>query len=193
MFYFTVGLVFQVLGFWVWSFICGPANKKLNKPCWDCHHQPMVCLHCSSDLVPSTTALSKGAESCASLYEVQTEHTTLLEGTTTLCCNHSKHTFVREVRFRRNSTLFLIRAKINQFCRRPLRSGENGELAEFWKLLKSRTFPLVPEQELISFRDLVLPLKNTFFYGRTAVVASVVMIWVKSLVTEREALKKAKD
>lgn len=51
----------------------------------------------------------------------------------------------------------------------------------------------MPEQELISFRDLVLPLKNTFFNGRTAVVASVVMIWVKSLVTEREALKKAKD
>lgn len=50
----------------------------------------------------------------------------------------------------------------------------------------------MPEQELISFRDLVLSLKNTFFYGRTAVVASVVMIWVKSLVTEREALKKAK-
>lgn len=50
----------------------------------------------------------------------------------------------------------------------------------------------MPEQELISFRDLVLSLKNTFFYGRTAVVASVVMIWVKSLVTEREALKKEK-
>lgn len=50
----------------------------------------------------------------------------------------------------------------------------------------------MPEQELISFRDLVLSLKNTFFYARTAVVASVVMIWVKSLVTEREALKKAK-
>lgn len=48
------------------------------------------------------------------------------------------------------------------------------------------------EQELISFRDLVLSLKNTFFYGRAAVAASVVMIWVKSLVTEREALKKAK-
>lgn len=59
--------------------------------------------------------------------------------------------------------------------------------------MESCTFPAVPEQELISFRDLVLPLKNTFFYGRTAVVASVVMIWVKSLVTEREALKKAKD
>lgn len=51
---------------------------------------------------------------------------------------------------------------------------------------------MVPEQELISFKDLVLSLKNTFFYGRTAVVASVVMIWVKSLVTEKEALKKAK-
>lgn len=50
----------------------------------------------------------------------------------------------------------------------------------------------MPEQELISFRDLVLSLKNKFFYDRAAVVASVVMIWVKSLVTEREALKKAK-
>jgi len=49
----------------------------------------------------------------------------------------------------------------------------------------------MPEQELVSFRDLVPALKNTVFYGRTAVVASVVMIWVKSLVTEKEALKKA--
>lgn len=61
------------------------------------------------------------------------------------------------------------------------------------KTFEKPHFSLVPEQELISFRDLVLPLKTTFFYGRTAVVASVVMIWVKSLVTEREALKKAKD
>lgn len=160
MFYFTVGLAFQVFGFGVWSFICGPANKKFNKSCWDWHHQPMVCLHCSSDLVPSTNELSKGAESFVSLYEV---HIMLLEGTRTSCFNHSKHTFVREVRFRRNSTPFLIKAKINQFCKRALRSGENGKLAEFWKLLKSRTFPLAPEQELISFRDLVLPLKNTFF------------------------------
>lgn len=107
MFHFSIGLAFQVFGFWVWIFFVDQQTKNsinhagidiTNSWCactahqtW-CHQQ----INCQS------------AESCVSLYEV---HVMLLEGRRTSCFNYSKHTFVREVRCRRNSTLFLIKAK----------------------------------------------------------------------------------
>lgn len=126
MFYFILFFSFEVLGFWEWSFICGPASKTCSETCWDCHHQAMVCLCFSSDLVLSTAAVSKSAGSSIYLRGVQIKHLVFLGGTSISWCSHFDHTFVREMRFRTSSTLFLIRAEINQSCERALWSGENG-------------------------------------------------------------------
>lgn len=63
---------------------------------------------------------SKSAESTVYLRGVQIELPVFSEGTSISHRNHFDHTFVREMRFRTSSALFLIRAKINQSCERAL-------------------------------------------------------------------------